>query len=771
MIASAASELAPSVPDRIGTIPEAEALAGSEPLDGAGAGESADLHGAALQQAHWRRPLRLSSALERAENFLATAGFDRGPWLAVAFACGIAIWFVLPLHQQRTAFLLLKLGLSGGILALLKGDGTYPHLRQAIAAMALMVAAGCGTVWMKSALVGTRPIERPVVASVTGIVVARVEQPAQQRTRLTVETRDPLDPDRIVRVRVNVPVGKDAPAATEGAVVRLRARLMPPAPPMLPGGYDFARAAWFARLAATGTALDPVVVIRRDDAMGGWLDGLRRTLSAHVRARLSGSPGGIAAAFASGDRGGIAPADEEAMRNSGLTHLLSVSGLHVSAVIGATYLLALRLLALWPWLALRTRLPLVAGVISASTGVFYALLTGGEVPTLRSVLGAVLVLAAIALGREPLSLRLLAVAGLAVMLVWPEAVVGPSFQLSFAAVATIVAVHGAAPVRAWFARREEPRWARLLRNLGALLLTGIAIELALMPISLFHFHRAGVYGSLANLIAIPLTTFITMPLIALALLLDVVGLGAPVWWAVGLSLEGLLGLARFVAAIPGAVTTIPAMGNTAFALFLAGGLWLALWRGRARLWGLAPVVGGALWLALLTPPDVLVSGAGRHVAFTRLVPGNLVVLRQSRSDFALDNLAETAGLEGPAILLEDVPHARCNADFCGVNVSRAEKKWHFLLARSADTVPLRDLAAACARADVVIAARRLPRSCRPLELKIDRALLARTGGLSLDLATHRIATVAATQGDHGWWHSQAGEPFAWSPWSRPGQSK
>jgi competence protein ComEC len=133
-----------------------------------------------------------------------------------------------------------------------------------------------------------------------------------------------------------------------------------------------------------------------------------------------------------------------------------------------------------------------------------------------------LVLAALALGRDPLSLRMLAVAAFFVMVFWPEAVFGPSFQMSFASVIAIIAFHGSAPAKRFLAAREEGycfAWAAS-RDAAR---DGTVIELALMPIGLFHFHRAGIYGAAANVIAIPLTTFVTMPLIALALVLDVVG--------------------------------------------------------------------------------------------------------------------------------------------------------------------------------------------------------------------------------------------------------
>lgn len=705
--------------------------------------------GAALQHRHWRNRADLASGLARVEQFLERRGFDRAPWLVVAFGAGIAAWFLLDNRWEWLGMLATCGALALAALAGLRSDGRIPYMRLAVVALAAMIAAGCLLVWGKSALVGTSPIARPLVTVLTGTVIDRIEQPAEGRVRLLLATREP-ETGRAIRVRVNLPLVQDEPGIAEGAVIRLRARLMPPAPPMLPGGYDFARAAWFSGLAATGSALGKVTVIA-PAGEGSALRRAQRFLSAHVRANLDGSPGAIAAAFASGDRGAIAEADEVAMRHAGLTHLLSISGLHVSAMIAATYYLASRLLALWGWLALRVRVPLIAAAIGATTGVGYTLLTGAEVPTVRSCIGALLVLAALALGREPLSLRLLAVAAFVVLLFWPEALIGPSFQMSFAAVAAIIALHGTRRMRALIAPREEPWWTRLGRNLAAITATGLVIELALMPIGLFHFHQSGVYGALANVVAIPLTTFLSMPLIALALLFDLVGAGAPFWWLAGKSLEALLALAHWTAAMPGSVSRMPGMGHGAFALFVAGGLWLALWSGRVRLLGFVPAGAGAILLAGVTPPDVLISGDGRHVGITGELPDALLVLRESRSDFARENLTELAGMSGATRSLANWPGARCNKDFCALHLTRAGRQWHLLMTRGADMVAERELAAACDRVDIVISDRYLPRSCRPRWIKADRRMLDNTGGLTIDLAAHKVRTVAESQGQHGWW--------------------
>lgn len=716
-----------------------------------------DAGGNAAVQRHWRKSWRLSSVGNAAEAFLAQAGLERGPWLVVGLIVGIALWFVLPGPGQWI------IALCACVLGAMTALGTWGardervHVMLAVVAMAAMVAAGIALIWARSSIVGAEPVARPTTTMLDARVLEREEQPAQGRVRLVLVTREPGS-GRAIKVRLNLPEAGGDPAIAESAVIRLKARLMPPAPPMLPGAYNFARTAWFKGYAATGNVIGPVTVLEPARERAG-LARVQRALSAHVRRHLNGSPGTIAAALASGDRGAIAAEDEQAMRDSGLTHLLSISGLHVSAVIAAAYFLALRLLAAWPWLALRVRLPLLAAGAGALAGIGYTLLTGAQVPTVRSCVGAILVLGALALGREPLSLRMVAVAAAFVLLLWPESLAGPSFQMSFAAVIAIVALHSAAPVRAFLAPREEGWLAWAGRRAIMLLLTGVVIELALMPIGLFHFHRAGVYGALANVVAIPLTTFAIMPLIALALLLAIVGLGAPAWWLVDHAIGLLLAIAHWTASQPGAVSRMPSMGWGTFALFAAGGLWLALWRGQVRLWGLVPVALATLMAQQTPVPVILISGDGRHVGIAGEGP-RLLVLRDSRSSYARDNLLELSGMEGDPLTFAAWPGARCSADFCSIALEREGRTYHLLAARNRTRVEERALAAACERADIVVADRGLPRSCHPRWIKADRRALAQTGGLAIDLAHHRVRTVAQDQGRHGWWK---GHPVKWSP--------
>jgi competence protein ComEC len=398
---------------------------------------------------------------------------------------------------------------------------------------------------------------------------------------------------------------------------------------------------------------------------------------------------------------------------------------------------------------------------SAVAAVGYTWLTGGQVPTVRACIAALLVLLALSLGREALTLRLVAAGAFLVLLLWPESLVGPSFQLTFVAVTAIVALHEHPRVRGWFTKRDESWLRRLAREGVSLLFTGAVIELALMPVALYHFHKTGVYGAVANIVAIPLTTFVVMPLEALALLLDLAGLGAPLWWLVGKSLALLLWIAHTTAAIPGANASLPAMPLGAYALMVAGGVWLALWRTRARWLGALPFLVGALWAALTPAPDLLVTGDGRHVAL-RTADGGMAILRERAGDYTRQMLGENGGVEGELPAFDDLPDARCNDDLCVVERRAGARTWRIVATRSGFPLPWQELVDLCGSADIVVSERVLPDKCQPRWLKLDRRVLARTGGVAIVLSSGAVRTVRGKL--HPWDHPPSvAPPFQPSP--------
>ena len=647
--------------------------------------------------------------------------------------------------------MLAALALTCAALAL--GRGGRAGVMVAVAGVA--IASGVGLAWWRAERVASPVLARPAIVRFRARVERVEPLPARElvRVRLMPVAVLPGDDGQPARtttlppiVRVNI-AGADVPAGlARGAVIEIGARLMPPNPAGVPGAYDFARAAWFLRLGATGRATPPVRVVTPGAVTD---DGVRARLTRHIEAQLPGSVGGVAAAFVTGDVGAIGLADTVAMQRAGLAHLLSISGLHISAAVAATMLLVTRLLALWPWFALRVRVPLVAGAAAALAALGYTWLSGAEVPTIRSCAAALLVLAALALGREALTLRSVAVGAFVVLVAWPESLVGPSFQLSFAAVAAIVALHEHPAVKGWVSPREEARWRRLFREVASLVGTGLVVEIALLPIAVYHFHKEGLYGAFANIVAIPLSTFAIMPAEALALALDLVGLGAPFWWLTGRAIALLLWLARRTATAPGAVAMLPGMPDGAFVLMVAGGIWVTLWRTRVRWAGLVPFALGGIW-ALLTPaPDLIVTGDGQHVAM-RVAGGDLAILRDRSGDYTRDMLAVTGGIDGEPMLLDEQREARCSRDLCLVARVAGGRQWRVLATRSGYPIDAVELTAACAGADVVVSDRRLPRGCRPRWLRLDPATLARTGGVTVNFASGRIAMVRLAGDEHPW---------------------
>ena len=400
-------------------------------------------------RSYWKT--RISALHGELERLLEAERAQLPPWIAVGFGSGIAAWFALGGGNDWLAFLCVS-----GALALL-GFASPGRSGRALGWFALAATVGLSLAWGRSLWVAQPRLSRPVVTEVAGRVRSVDHLAAKQTMRLLVETdRGGLPP----LVRVTVDEEKMPGGVAAGAEVRVRARLAPP-PMALPGTYDFARDAWFKGIGGVGKAIGELHVEKAVAPSG--VDGIRTRLRTHIASQLSADEAGIAVALATGDQNAVDQENAEAMRRSGLTHLLSVSGLHIAAAVGFAMLLSLKLLALSERLALRFNLVLVSAGFGALAGVGYTVLTGAQVPTVRSCVAALLVLAGIALGREAISIRLVAAGAIMVLLFRPEALAGASFQMSFAAVTAIVALHSSNWARRHFQRREESVPARLVR--------------------------------------------------------------------------------------------------------------------------------------------------------------------------------------------------------------------------------------------------------------------------------------------------------------------
>ncbi len=569
----------------------------------------------------WRR---LWFLIGRRLAALAEAEGDRWVlWLPVAFGAGVSLYFGLMREPDRWIGPAACVGCVALLLILRRWFALF-----GAAVALLMVAAGFLVAQGHSAWVAAPVLTRVVTgATITGRVMAVERRPGATRITVREPTVSRLPPEQTpTALRIRLPDRHAAP--DPGSVVRLRATLLPPQAPAEPGAFDFQRRAWFMGLGGTGFATGAVELVEAPPVTG-WqvvtvaFERARGVIAERVAATI-GDPveARVTTALLNGEQFGIPDETLEDFRNSGLAHLLSISGLHVGIAAGILFYVVRALLALVPAIALRWPIKKIAALFGILSALAYTLLVGAPLPTVRSVLMTGMVMGAILLDRHPLSMRLVAFAGLVTIAMDPEGMLGPSFQMSFAAVVALIAAfeRGSSRLAEW---RSEAGWfLRSLLYVGGILLTSVVATLATLPFALFHFQQIAFYGVLSNLIAIPITSFWVMPWSLIAYALMPFGLEAPALIAMNWGDRAVIWTAEFFGRLPGASLTMPAMPVEGFAALVLGGIWLCVWTRRWRWLGLLPVLAGLASPALVTRPDVLVAGDG-SVTAVRMPDGRL----------------------------------------------------------------------------------------------------------------------------------------------------
>jgi len=577
----------------------------------------------------------------------AALGAERGrlaPWLAVALGIGIAAYFALPTepapHWRWAALppLLLALALA-------------PRAPVAAWSVGLPAAAmlGAAVASWHAAQMPPMP-ELPRGATFVSGTVLRVDLlPGGRRVTLAAPRLDQGEPlARQLRIRLRA---SDPARPEPGDRVTVRALIRSPAPPAYPGGWDFQRAAWFSGLAGSGFAIGPAEIAPGADRAPPFA-ALRTAIEARVTAALPGPVGAVAAALLTGARSAIPEADLAALRDAGLAHLLSVSGLHIGIVLGVSLAVVRLGLAAVPPVALRLPVKQVAAVAALTAGGFYLLLTGSQLPMQRSFAMAALATLALLLGRRALTMRAWALAFALVLLIEPVALLGPSLQMSFAAVLALIAGWE------WLRPRiEAPRsWAawrrRLLLAAFGVVATSLLAGGATTPFGLYHFGRLQLYGVAANALAVPITSILVMPAGMVAVLLMPFGLEDLALVPMGWGVEGILLVAHWVAAWPGAALAARPMPAWGLAITAFGMLWLCLWRAGWRLLGLPLIAVGLVSAAAVRPPDLLVSADARLIAL-RTAEGLYLQRLSGASRFVRDNwlrlYAEASARPVPAL--------------------------------------------------------------------------------------------------------------------------
>ncbi|WP_374378608.1 ComEC/Rec2 family competence protein [Dongia sp.] len=704
---------------------------------------------------------------QRVEDFVAGQRANWPGWAAVALGTGIALYFGLPFEPP------LWVGPSAALLLAILAFAVRRWPLPMIAALYLVaISVGFSVVSLRTTWVEAPQLARSLYrAEVTGRIVEVELFPGSQRVTLdqltiTSEKTGPLGPEqrpervRVKLSKVNEPIGI-------GDWIGLTADLQPPAPPVAPGAFDFRRQAYFERLGGVGFSLQPAIKISppvgQEAALGwlDWFDSLRLTIGRRIQAELPGATGAMAMALIVGNQTALRADDVNAMRDSGLAHLTSISGLHIGLAAGIFFFGLRALLALVPPIALRFDIKKWAAVLALIGAFFYAGLAGMPVPTERALVMTGIFFCAILLDRSPISMRVIAFAAIVVLLLSPEALIGASFQMSFAAVLGLVRAFDGG--RAQFARlrrigRDAPdmtgrvlgMFERGFVWLGTLMLTSLIASLMTAPFAAYHFNRLTLFGIAANMLAVPLTGFWIMPLAVLALVAMPFGLEHWPLVLMGWGCDLILDIAHWVGGWPGAVVLLPAIPVAGLMLMSLGLIWFCLVIGRAK-WLAAPI----LILGLLSPftlpaPDILAFAGGRT--------SRLVAVRNEAGDYQFSSTraaniaaetwlrrnAQAKRLPFPAPLTVAIPlnsHQRlldamhaaplsaasgsgvCNADWCRFDT----RMGYVAVALNAD-----GLAPACHTARLVISLEPVAEYCPSAERVIDFFDMWRHG-------THAIA--------------------------------
>jgi competence protein ComEC len=644
------------------------------------------------------------------------------PWIPVAFGAGIAFYFTADREPVAWVTAAAAAALCAAAF-LLRRQKAFP-----VAALIAALAAGFATATLKTARVAHGVLARPVYSvSLKGFVETHEERERADRFVLRViEMETARLQTKLQRVRLSV---KKGTAPVVGNFVELKARLLPPLAPLQPGSYDFGRDMYFAGIGASGFVTGSIKTL---DAPfdGGWslryaafMQGLRNAIDARIRTVLDGDRRAIATALLTGRRDAISAPVNDAMFVSGLGHVLSISGYHMAVVAGVVFFAVRALLALVPVLTVTFPIKKCSAAAALFAAAFYLLLSGAEVATQRSFFMTAVVLIAIMVDRRAVTFRTLAVAAMVVLVVAPEALVHPSFQMSFAATLGLVALVQIG-MPALFASPDHSATARAAlwggREAAMLALASLIAGMATMPYAAFHFHRVTPYGVIANLAAMPVVSALVMPAGLLGMVAMPFGFDGVFWRIMGFGIDWMIAVALWVASLPGAVGRVAAFGTGPLIAASAGIILLGLLRTPLR-WSGAGAIGLAVVWALATPrPDLLISADGRNVA-VRAKDGRLHLMGTAKDAFLLKGwLAADADarLPGDASLGDGV-----SCDDAGCVAPLADGRLVALALRP------EAFADDCRRAALIVALRQAPSDCNASV--IDQETLQQQGAIAL----------------------------------------
>jgi competence protein ComEC len=700
-------------------------------------------------------PLQMGWLGPKIAEFIALQHETRLLWVPIWFGLGIALHLALPWTGARLAFSLSFIALIG-LLAVAGRRAALPILLPL-----LLILAGGLRLEHRIVQVRAPVLDRPMTVNLSAEVIS-AQLRATGHHQLIVR---PLSANRTLpalkKLRLTLLKGRAAP--NPGDVIDVRVRLSPPPGPSLPGGYDRARRDWFDQVGAQGRILGEVTILKRANQSPDVFAAARQKLSQQMQRTMPGDAGAVAAAMITGDNAPLSQSATRDLQVTSLYHLLSVSGFHLAIITGMAFIVFRHGLALIPRFALDLPLKQIAAVAAIIMAIFYTLYTGAAWPTIRSCIGTILVMVAILLGRQAISLRLVAFAAIVILLWRPEALADISFQFSFAAISGLVAAHQS-PLGQYLARGREddsiPFW--LLRRLGLMALISLAAETAILPIALLHFHQMGIFGIAANAVVAPLVTYAIMPLGLLMAALAPFGLDGYLAAPLAGACATMLGLANHIALWPSARLLLPELGVLAFSLAMIAAIILLLIRGPWRWSGLGFAMCAVIAALLHHPVDLHINIDARQVML-RTDSGSVVVSDEHGGATLRNRWRETHGFAPEWVwadgglgfgLVQSAP--RCGGNGCSAIIKRGAKIWHIsVFGRTAapTTCP--------ALADVIVDGRDSRKQDCTARLYIDRRWMTAQGVAALRFTETEIdiETDRALRGDRPWARGPWGDGF------------
>ncbi len=663
-------------------------------------------------------------------------------WLPMAAIGGVA----LNLAADREPALWLAAALTAGAAAAAWVCRNRPLARGLWLGLAALLA-GFLSMGLRTERVRTPMLDHVRIVTLKGFV-EEVDF-RQIGARFVLGVTDAGDmPKALAPRRVRLTTRK-TPDIAAGDFVAAKARLLPPARAVLPGGYDFARDAFFQGVGAVGSTLGPVAPAPVGDAglrqrAFAAVDRARNRLALRVNAIIGGDEGAIAAAMVTGKRDFLSNDAKDLIREAGIFHIITISGVQMTLVASIFFVVARRLLALSATLAVAYPIKKIAAVAAMIGSLAYDIGAGSRVGTERALIMTLIVLGAIILDRRALTMRNLGLAILAVVALEPEAVTGVSFQLSFAAVAALVAVMEARLAAADGASKPAPApvWRRAAGKVCELLFATFCATSATASFMAYHFHDLSPYVLIGNPLTLAIIELFAVPGALLGAALYPLGLDGWVWLFVGLGVKLILFAARLIAAAPGATIHVRAFAPWALPFLALAVASLVIWRTSLfRLSALAFLAVGLVGAACGPRFDVIVPPSGDQVAL-RDADGRLALVGKRHNAFAAEQWLAADG-DGREALAAQVAEPACDRLGCVGDLPEG-MSLSLVLDRGAFEED-------CARAAIVVSPLTAPATCGPA-LVFDERRLAETGavGLNWDGARFRVSADRGALEDRPW---------------------